>query len=151
LVGVDEARRMFPLIDPAGVVGAAYIPSDGYIDPYAVTMAFAAGARSAGARIEEGVTVTAIPVRDRRALGVVTNHGTIAAEIVVNCAGYWARRIGAMAGVPLAAGVGEHQYFVTEKGLDLPADLITLRDPDKNFSLKPEAGGALAIGGWEEG
>src|SRR5690606_32277641 len=54
-------------------------------------------------------------------------------------------------GVRLAAGVVEHQYFVTEKGLDLPADLITLRDPDKNFYLKPEAGGALAIGGWEEG
>lgn len=146
-----EAKDLFPHIDPKGVVGAAYVPSDGYIDPYALTMAYAAAARAAGIRIEEGVCVTDIPVDGRRALGVVTDHGTISADIVVNCAGYWARRVGAMAGVALAAGVIEHQYFVTEKGLNLPANLTTLRDPDKNFYLKPDVGGAFAIGGWEDG
>jgi 4-methylaminobutanoate oxidase (formaldehyde-forming) len=146
-----EAKAMFPHIEPQGVVGAAYVPSDGYIDPYALTMAYAAAARRAGIRIEEGVRVTAIPLKGRRALGVVTDHGTISADIVVNCAGYWARRVGAMANVALAAGVVEHQYFVTEKGLDLPANLTTLRDPDKNFYLKPDVGGAFAIGGWEDG
>lgn len=151
LVSPDEAKAMFPHIDRKGIVGAAWIPSDGYIDPYAVTMAFAAGARKGGVRIEEGVTVTAIPVKGRRALGVVTDHGTVSADIVVNAAGYWARRVGAMAGVPVAAGVVEHQYFVTEKGLDVPDTLTTLRDPDHNFYLKPDVGGAWAIGGWEEG
>lgn len=146
-----EAKAMFPHIEPKGVVGAAYVPSDGYIDPYALTMAYAAAARRAGIRIEEGVRVTAIPLKGRRALGVVTDHGTISADIVVNCAGYWARRVGAMANVALAAGVVEHQYFVTEKGLDLPPTLTTLRDPDKNFYLKPDVGGAFAIGGWEDG
>jgi len=150
-VSASEAKQMFPFIDPRGVVGAAYIPSDGYIDPYALTMAYAAAARRSGIRIEEGVCVTDIPVEGRRALGVVTDHGTIAADIVVNCAGYWARRVGAMANVALAAGVIEHQYFVTEKGLDLPPSLTTLRDPDKNFYLKPDVGGAFAIGGWEDG
>lgn len=151
LLSPAEAKARFDLIDPAGVVGAAWIPSDGYVDPYALTMAYAQAARRAGVRIEEGVRVEAIPVAGRRALGVVTDHGTIGAEIVVNCAGYWARRVGAMAGVALAAGVVEHQYFVTEKGLDLPPDLTTLRDPDRNFYLKPDVGGAFAIGGWEDG
>jgi glycine cleavage system aminomethyltransferase T/glycine/D-amino acid oxidase-like deaminating enzyme len=146
-----EAKALFPFIEPTGVVGAAFIPSDGYVDPYALTMAYASAARRAGIRIEEGVRVTDIPVAGRRALGVITDHGTIAADIVVNCAGYWARRVGAMAGVALAAGVIEHQYFVTEKGLKLPDNLTTLRDPDKNFYLKPDVGGALAIGGWEDG
>lgn len=146
-----EAKALFPFIEPTGVVGAAFIPSDGYVDPYALTMAYASAARRAGIRIEEGVCVTDIPVAGRRALGVVTDHGTISADIVVNCAGYWARRVGAMAGVALAAGVIEHQYFVTEKGLQLPGNLTTLRDPDKNFYLKPDVGGALAIGGWEDG
>lgn len=150
-VSPAEAKAMFPHIDPKGVVGAAFVPSDGYIDPYALTMAYAAAARRAGIRIEEGVRVTDIPVEGRRALGVVTDHGTITAEIVVNCAGYWARRVGAMANVALAAGVVEHQYFVTEKGLDLPPGLTTLRDPDRNFYLKPDVGGAFAIGGWEDG
>lgn len=146
-----EAKAMFPHIDPKGVVGAAYVPSDGYIDPYALTMAYAAAARRAGIRIEEGVRVSDVPVKGRRALGVVTDHGAISADTVVNCAGYWARRVGAMANVALAAGVVEHQYFVTEKGLGLPPNLTTLRDPDKNFYLKPDAGGAFAIGGWEDG
>jgi glycine cleavage system aminomethyltransferase T/glycine/D-amino acid oxidase-like deaminating enzyme len=150
-VSPAEAKNMFPHIDPKGVVGAAFVPSDGYIDPYALTMAYASAARRAGIRIEEGVRVTAIPIEGRRALGVVTDHGTVSADVVVNCAGYWARRVGAMANVALAAGVVEHQYFVTEKGLDLPPNLTTLRDPDKNFYLKPDVGGAFAIGGWEDG
>ena len=147
----QEARDKFPYIDPDGVVGAAFIPSDGYIDPYAVTQAFAYAARQNGAKIEEGVCVEDIVVENRRAVGVVTDHGTIGCDVLVNCAGLWAKRIGEMAGVALAAGVVEHQYFVTEKGLDYGDDLPTLRDPDKNFYLKPDVGGAFAIGGWEDG
>jgi len=146
-----EARDKFPYIDPDGVVGAAFIPSDGYVDPYAVTQAFAYAARRNGAKIEEGVCVEDIVVENRRAVGVVTDGGTIGCDVLVNCAGLWAKRIGEMAGVALAAGVVEHQYFVTEKGLDHGDDLPTLRDPDKNFYLKPDVGGAFAIGGWEDG
>lgn len=150
-LSANEARDRFPHIDPDGVVGAAFIPSDGYIDPYALTQAFASATRQLGARIEEGICVKDIHTEDRRVVGVVTDHGTVGCDILVNCAGFWARRIGEMAGVPLAAGVVEHQYFVTDKGLNLPADLPTLRDPDKNFYLKPDVGGAFAIGGWEDG
>jgi 4-methylaminobutanoate oxidase (formaldehyde-forming) len=145
-----EARDRFPFIDPAGVVGAAYIPSDGYVDPYGLTQAYAAGARAKGAKIEEGVRVTGIVRDGRRVIGVVTDHGTVGCEILVNAAGLWAKRVGEMAGVALAAGVVEHQYFVTEKGLSFDPSLTTLRDPDKNFYLKPDVG-AFAIGGWEDG
>ncbi len=149
-LSAEEAKRLFPYIDIQGVEGAAFIPDDGYIDPYALTQAYAKAARAAGAVIEEGVTVTGICVDGRRATAVVTDHGNIACEIVVNCAGLWAKRVGEMAGVPLAAGVVEHQYFLTEKTLDFDKSLTTLRDPDKNFYLKPDTG-AFAIGGWEEG
>ena len=44
-----EAADLFPFIEPAGVVGAAYVPSDGYVDPYGLSMAYAAGARAKGA------------------------------------------------------------------------------------------------------
>src|SRR6187549_2535613 len=113
-------------------------------------MAYSKGARMYGARIEEGVCVKEIAVEERRAVGVVTDGGNIGCDILVNCAGLWAKRVGEMAGVPLAAGIVEHQYFLIEKSLTLPPDLTTLRDPDKNFYLKPDTG-AFAIGGWEEG
>ncbi len=149
-LSADEAAKRFPFIVKDGIEGAAYIPGDGYIDPYSLTMAYARGARQNGARIEEGVTVKEIVVKNRRALGVVTDSGTISCDILVNCAGLWAKRVGEMAGVPLAAGVVEHQYFLTEKKLTFDADLTTLRDPDNNFYLKPDTG-SFAIGGWEDG
>lgn len=149
-LSAEEAARHFPYITTDGIEGAAYIPGDGYIDPYSLTMAYARGARQNGARIEEGVVVEEIIVENRRAVGVVTNGGVIACDVLVNCAGLWAKRVGRMAGVPLAAGVVEHQYFLTEKTLKLDAGLTTLRDPDNNFYLKPDTG-SFAIGGWEDG
>jgi 4-methylaminobutanoate oxidase (formaldehyde-forming) len=149
-LGAREARDLFPFIEERGVVGAAYIPSDGYVDPYGLTMAYAAGARAGGVKIAEGVLVTGIVVEGRRALGVVTDHGTIGCEILVNCAGIWAKRVAEMAGVALAAGVVEHQYFVTERKLAFAPGLTTLRDPDHNFYLKPDIA-SFAIGGWEDG
>jgi glycine cleavage system aminomethyltransferase T/glycine/D-amino acid oxidase-like deaminating enzyme len=146
----DEAYDRFPLIDKKGVVGAAYIPSDGYVDPYALTQAYAKGARAKGVKIEEQIRVTDIVSEGRRVVGVVTDKGNIGCEILVNCAGIWAKRVAEMAGVALAAGVVEHQYFLTEKKLSFDPGLTTLRDPDKNFYLKPDVG-AFAIGGWEDG
>ena len=100
--------------------------------------------------LQEGTIVTGILKDGRKVVGVTTDHGTVGCDYLVNCAGLWAKRIAEMAGVALAAGVVEHQYFITEKKLDLPKTLPTLRDPDKNFYLKPDVG-AFAIGGWEKG
>ncbi len=149
-VSIADAKSMFPYIEEEGLVGATFIPGDGYVDPYALTQAYAKVARARGIKIEEGVTVHDIVVEDRRAVGVMTDQGNISCDILVNCAGLWAKRVGEMAGVALAAGIVEHQYLVTEKTLDLPPELPTLRDPDKNFYLKPDVA-AFAIGGWERG
>jgi 4-methylaminobutanoate oxidase (formaldehyde-forming) len=149
-VSADEAARMFPFIVKDGIEGAAFIPGDGYIDPYSLTMAYAKGARGNGARIEEGVCLVEVLREGRRVTGVVTTHGTIGCDVLVNCAGLWAKRVGNLAGVPLAAGIVEHQYFLTEKTLKFDASLTTLRDPDHNFYLKPDTG-SFAIGGWEDG
>lgn len=145
-----EARDRFPYVDTTGIEGAAFIPGDGYIDPYSLTMAYAAGARSHGVKIELGCCVEAIERAGRRVTRVITNGGPITCDILVNCAGLWAKRVGRMAGLDLATSVVEHQYFLTEKKLDFAADLTTLRDPDANFYLKPDTG-AFAIGGWEDG
>ncbi|HFC04521.1 MAG TPA: FAD-dependent oxidoreductase, partial [Rhizobiales bacterium] len=145
-----QAQEKFPFITTDGVVGAAFIPGDGYVDPYALTQSFAKAARQNGATIREGVAVKDIVVSNRRAVAVVTDNGNISCDILINCAGLWAKQVGEMAGVPLAAGVVQHQYLVTEKTLEFDADLPTLRDPDNNFYLKPDVA-AFAIGGWEEG
>jgi len=148
LLSASEARDLFPLMTTEGVVGAAFIPSDGYVDPSSLTQALAKGARTGGVAFHEGVRVTGITVKDGRATAVVTDHGTIQCEILVNAAGIWAQEIGRMAGVRVPAGAVEHQYMVTEKIPGLSPTLPSFRDPDSNFYLKPDVG-ALAIGGWE--
>ena len=149
-VSSDEAKRRFPWMTIEDVVGAAWIPSDGYVDPYSLAMAYAKAARAGGVRIGEGVLVTGFEIEGRRVKAVVTDHGTTGCDIVVNAAGIWAKRIGEMAGVAIAAGAVEHQYVLTEKKIDTTADTPTFRDPDRIFYMKPDVG-AFAIGGWEKG
>ena len=132
------------------MVGAAFVPSDGYVDPYGLTQAYAKGARNGGVRIVEGVPVTGVVRKGKRITAVQTAQGEVRCEIVVNAAGLWARQFGELAGLELPVTVVEHQYLVTEKTERIPAGLPSLRDPDNNFYLKPEPG-AFAIGGWEEG
>jgi 4-methylaminobutanoate oxidase (formaldehyde-forming) len=148
-VSAEEAQRRFPWMTTDGVVGAAWIPSDGYIDPYSLTMAYAKAARAGGVTIREGVRVTGFDLERRRVKAVVTDHGTVGCEIVVNAAGIWAKRVGEMAGVAIAAGAVEHQYVVTEKKIETNAETPTFRDPDRIFYLKPDVG-SFAIGGWEK-
>ncbi|MBC8241544.1 MAG: GcvT family protein, partial [Alphaproteobacteria bacterium] len=130
-------------------IGAAFIPDDGHIDPYSLTQAYAKGIKANGGRIIEGVMVTELVRMGGRISQVVTNHGTIDVDTVVNAAGLWARQVGWMAGVELPAGVVEHQYLVTEKCDRMPEGIPAFRDPDGGYYAKPEPG-ALVIGGWEK-
>jgi len=148
MLSAAEALEKFPLIENDDVVGAAFIPDDGHIDPNSLTQALAKGFRKNGGRIFERTMVTELVREGNRITRVITDHGSIDTEVVVNAAGLWARQIGWMAGAEIPAGIVEHQYLVTEKSDLIPDNLPALRDPDGNYYVKPEPG-ALAIGGWE--
>ncbi len=149
LVSPLEAQKLFPPLNPANIVGAAWVPSDGYVNPADVTQALARGARGGGVKIREGVTVTGIKTSGRRVTGVETNQGAIACDVLVNCGGMWGGEIAALVNQPVPVGAVEHQYLVTDKIAGLPAGLPTFRDPDGRFYAKPEVGG-IAFGGWED-
>ena len=84
LISPKEAQNMFPLMDITGVVGAAYTPNDGSIDPTGLTNALAIGAKNRGAKIFTNTTVTAINVKNGRVHEVVTDKGTIKTEVVAS-------------------------------------------------------------------
>ena len=148
LLSPREACDLWPLMSPADIVGAAYLPTDGQANPSDLTQALAKGARQQGARIVEGVSVTGIRQQGGRVTGVVTTEGEIACETVVNCAGQWAPELGALAGVSVPLSAMQHQYMVTEKIDGVTSDLPTLRDPDGLIYFKEEVGG-LVMGGYE--
>ena len=94
--------------------------------------------------------MTGIERAGRRVTAVLTEHGRIECDTLVNATGMWGTETARLAGVDIAVNAVEHQYVVTEKSDAVPRDLPTLRDPDARFYLKPEAGG-LVVGGWEQG
>ncbi len=148
LLSPREARDLFPLMTTDKVLGAAYIPSDGYVDPSMITQALATGARQGGATIVQNTLVTGMTVRDGRVAEVITDKGTVRAGAVVNAAGFWGRDLGDLANVRVPVIALEHQFLVTEPIPGMPDHMPTMRDPDHLIYYKPEVGG-FAIGGWE--
>jgi sarcosine dehydrogenase len=143
-----EAQDLWPMMDVSDLVGAAFLPTDGQANPSDITQALAKGARMNGARIIEDCPVTAILVKDGRITGVSTPDGDIACEVVVNCAGQWAKEVGRLVGVPVPVASVEHQFMITEPIEGITRDLPTLRDPDRLIYFKEEVGG-LVMGGYE--
>jgi 4-methylaminobutanoate oxidase (formaldehyde-forming) len=150
IVSTDEAHDRFPLFDPSGVLGAAFLPTDGYLDPSGLAFALAEGAKRRGAEIRTGTRVTEIDVRDGRVRGVVTDeHGPIEADVVVNAGGIFANQLGRMAGVEVPVVPFGHQYLLTQPIDGVTPELPTMRDPDRLVYFRPEAGGGLVMGGYE--
>jgi 4-methylaminobutanoate oxidase (formaldehyde-forming) len=150
ILSADDAHARFPLFDPTGVLGAAFLPTDGYLDPSGLTFALAEGARQHGAEIRTNTRVSGIDVRDGRVRAVATEeHGAIEADVVVNAGGMFANQLGRMVGVEVPVVPFGHQYLLTEPIEGVTADLPTLRDPDRLVYFRPEAGGGLVMGGYE--
>jgi glycine cleavage system aminomethyltransferase T/glycine/D-amino acid oxidase-like deaminating enzyme len=147
-----EALELWPAMAVDDLLGAIWLPGDGRANPTDLTLALAKGARSHGVRVVERVRVTGVDTapagRGRRVTGVRTDHGDIEAEVVVNCAGQWAKALGDQVGVTVPLHSAEHFYVVTEAVGGVHPDLPILRDPDGYIYVKEEVGG-LVVGGFE--
>jgi len=143
-----EAFDLFPMMNMEGVLGAAFTPTDGMIDPTQLTNALAAGARSRGARFCLDTSVEAIHLKNGHVDEVVTNNGTIKTEIVVNAAGQWGAEVGKMVGLTLPVVPMAHLYIITKPIEGVRHEFPTLRDPDLLVYWREEVGG-LVTGGYE--
>ena len=152
LITPRQARDRYPIMAVDDIVGAIWLPGDGRANPTDLTAALAKGARDRGVLIRERVRVTGIRTVTGTVAGTVTgvqtDHGDVEAEVVVNCAGQWAKQVGAMGGVTVPLHSAEHFYVVTERIDGTHRDLPVLRDPDGYTYFKEEVGG-LVVGGFE--
>jgi glycine cleavage system aminomethyltransferase T/glycine/D-amino acid oxidase-like deaminating enzyme len=148
LISPERAADLYPVMQVADLAGAIWLPGDGRANPTDLTYALARGARDRGVTIRERTRVTAILTKSGVITGVRTDQGDVEAEIVVNCAGQWAKQVGAMCGVTVPLHSAEHFYVVTEQIDGVHRDLPILRDPDGYTYLKEEVGGLL-VGGFE--
>ena len=148
VISVSLAGERYPLMRTDDLVGAVWIPGDGKANPADITQALARGARAGGAAIHEGVRVTGVRLERGAVAGVETSQGPIATEILVNCAGMWARELGRLSGVTVPLHACEHMYIVTNPMDGVTPDLPVMRDADGHIYFKEEVAGLL-MGGFD--
>ncbi len=143
MVGVEEARRLSPVIGTDGLLAAAWSPTDGHCTPESVVLGYAAGARRHDATLVTDCPVTAVVVEDGAVTAVVTPRGTVRTGTVVCTAGPWSQQVAALAGVALPVTPLRRQIVVTEPVEDLPADLPMTIDFTTSFYFHGEGRGLL--------
>ena len=154
LMTPEQAQERYPVMQVEDLLGAVWLPDDGKANPADLTMALAKGARMRGARVFERTRVVDVLTRDGAVSGVRVSRGStdettdIEAEVVVNCAGQWAKAVAELVGVSVPLHSAEHFYVVTDQIEGVHPDLPILRDPDGYTYFKEEVGG-LVVGGFE--
>ena len=160
LCGVDvqeisprEVGELFPMARTDDLLAGFYVAEDGRANPVDVTMSLAKGARQAGATIVEGVSVERVLTRRGAVAGVRTaQRGAlqdVECEVVVNCAGMWARQLAERNGIPVPLQAAEHYYLLTEPIDGVSPDWPVLEDPAR-YGYFREEGGGLMLGLFEE-
>ena len=147
-----EIQKRYPHINLERVVGGVFLGKDGQGDPANIALALAKGARQLGAKIHERVTVKKVFKNQNKVTGLEWidqngDHGHIACEEIVNCAGMWGHSVGKMLGANIPLHACEHFYIVTEPIAEL-TQLPVLRVPDECAYYKEDAGKML-LGAFE--
>jgi sarcosine oxidase subunit beta len=137
LVDTQAISEMVGGLNCEDIVGGSFGPRDGFIDPIGVLNGFLGKALENGAEIESGVEVFSIEAQGGKVTGVKTNKGDIDCAKVVLCAGAWAKRLAATAGVDLPLEPLKRQIVWARSEADLPADLPMVIDLSNGFHFRP--------------
>lgn len=143
VLSVAEIAERVPLLNLDGIIGATYYDKDGICDPSGVVQGYIKGAREQGVQLFNDVEVTGIVTTESRVTGVVTQQGTIETPIVVNAAGPWGGKIGAMAGVNVPIVPERQQIVVTNALPDVPDDFPFVIDFHQRLYFHQEGDGLL--------
>jgi len=143
-----QVKELFPIAHTDDLLAGFYVKDDGRADPVGVGMALAKGAKQQGVTVLEGVPCIGITKKGGAVTGVVTPHGTIECEYVVNCSGMWARQLGQQHGVNIPNQAAEHYYLITERIPGIDPNWPVLEDPASYGYFREEVGG-LMIGLFE--
>ncbi|NKB64280.1 MAG: FAD-dependent oxidoreductase [Gammaproteobacteria bacterium] len=149
MLDAGEVKEQLNLLHTDDLVGGMWVTQDGQVNPVDLCMAYARGARSLGVEIREHAGVASIEVVHGTAKSVtLENAECLPCDVIINCAGLWAREIGLLAGVDVPLQAVEHVYVVSESIPTLPEICPILRDLDSGIYIKEDAG-KLVLGTFE--
>jgi sarcosine oxidase subunit beta len=146
VIDQQDVKRLAPEFFIEDLELAAFEPESGYADPYAVTTGFINAAREQGVKLVQNCTVTGIRVVGGKVKGVTTNQGEYAANVVVNCAGAWADRIGTMVDVNIPIKTWQHDTLFVRRPKEMGTSHPTVIDNINKMYFRPESGGLTLIG-----
>ena len=146
----DRARELWPLMTFEGVKAVLWCPSDGYVQPYDLTMSYAGEARKLGVEFHTGVRVTGVKIENGRVAGIETDQGEVECELLINAAGAFAYQLASSVGIELPIFPVRHQFFVTIECAGIEPTLPIVRMPDASIYVRSEVNSIL-VGGWETG
>ncbi len=144
VIGPEEIKKLHPLINTDGLLGALWHPDDGDVDPNGVTQAMAIGARKYGAEIYRYTKVEDITRNKSGEWVVHTDQGDITCEHVVNAGGLWAPEVGRMVGLDIPSIACEHHHILFETIPDaaerqqMRKHFPLVRDPDLSIYFRQE-------------
>jgi glycine cleavage system aminomethyltransferase T/glycine/D-amino acid oxidase-like deaminating enzyme len=120
LLSAEECVALYPLLDPAAVLGGLYVPTDGLAKSVRAVGAQLRRAQTRGVRLlerHEVIDIRTEPAEDgspdRVVRAVVTDQGEIECDLVVCCAGFWGPKVAGMVGMELPLTPLAHQLAWT--------------------------------------
>ena len=145
VIGPERIKKVHPLLETAGILGAAHTPSDGHLDPSGATQALAKAARDRGAEIRRHCPVERL---EQGPAGWLLHMASevIEAKSVVLAASFWSREIVQPLGLNLPVFALKHQAIVTDsipvlETLDF--EVPTIRDAHGQYNMRQEGNGLL--------
>ncbi len=149
LLDGEEAHRLMPFLEPAGIRVACHTPGDVYIaEPSALLEAYLEAGRRQGVTVLPSTPVVAIRLSGGEVAGVVTSQGEMRTPIVVDAAGAWSRAVADLAGARLPVVPVRHQLYITQPIAGIRPEYPILRIVDTAVYVRPARGG-LMVGGFE--
>jgi glycine/D-amino acid oxidase-like deaminating enzyme len=147
LVSVEDMREIEPRLRTDDLIAGCYEPDSGYCNPAETAQGFARAARARGARIMEETEVTGVLTSGSRVTGVRTSRGEIQAPHVVNAAGLWGARVGAMVGLDIPITVCRHKISIVTWPAEARRPHPMVYDFVTNIYTRPELGEHILVGG----
>jgi sarcosine oxidase, subunit beta len=148
MISRADIVKMIPQVRADDLIGGAYCPTDGFVDPYSVMTGFVKSARDRGARLWLNAQVTGIDIDNGAITGVRTTRGDVSTTAVVNAAGPWASIIAEMAGQQLPVSPLRRQIVKTQRCDFLPVKFPMFIDLSTGFHFRRE--GEAILMAWND-
>jgi len=142
---LKKIKEKFPIFEAERFEGGTYGPQDGYLDPYALLMAFRKKAISLGAHFITDEVKQILRSSSSVEGLLLKSGGKIISQIVVNAAGAWAADIASSVGVELPIRPISRQVFAVKPASFLPHPFPLVIAPSGLY-FRPETGGLILVG-----